>query len=250
MSDTQTIACVQLPNPPQLSISLPFGITLNAMPDYSKGPPTNLAIVQSLFVQLSPALAGMSCIFKMLNFIMVFQNLGPTNFLSTVPKIAEAALALSECFSFPTEIVVMIVDILLTIITFLLGIIEEVEGLLNAQLSINLDAAAGNPALQASLTCAQNNLATTSAQLQLSLGLIAPILGIIQPILNMAPTVPGPVGQAITAIPQAIATIGSVLSGGGSASASVSAGTSPLETLQEVQNTLTELQGILASLAG
>jgi len=244
MSATQTIACVDLPNPPPLNISLPFGVTLSAVADFSKGPPTNLALIQSLMVQLAPALAGMSCIFKILNVMAAMQGIS----VSSLPKIATAVANLTECIAFPAAIVPMIVDILKLIIAFLLGIIETVEGLLSAQLTINLDAAVGNPALQASLTCAQNNLATTTAQLQQSLNLIAPILSIIQTLMSMAPSVPGPIGKVMNAIPQAITTIASVLSGSSSASVSALATTSPLEILADVQSTLTELQSLLANL--
>jgi hypothetical protein len=246
MPDTQTVACVEVPNPPPLSITLPFGVTLNAVADFSKGPPTNLALVQSLLVQLSPALAGMSCIFKMLNVMMAMKNIS----INTFPQIISAVAQLSDCFAFPAAIVPMIVDILKLIIVFLLGIIEAVEGLLNAQLSINLGAAVGNPQLQASLTCAQNNLGATSAQLQQSLGIIAPILSIIESLMSLAPSIPGPIGKVMSAIPEAITTIGSVLSGGGSASASASASADPLLILDQVRTTLTELQEVLADLPG
>jgi hypothetical protein len=245
MSDTQTIACVDLPNPPQLTIALPFGVTLSAVADFSKGPPTNLALIQSLLVQLSPALAGMSCIFKMLNVMMAMKNIS----INSLPKVASAVAELSECFLFPAQIACMIVDILKLIVTFLLGIIESVESLLNFQLniSVGLEAAVDNPALQASLTCAQGNLATTSAQLQQSLSLITPILSIIQSLSSLAASIPGPVGKAMTAIPEAISTIGSVLSGAGSSSVSVSTTADQLKLLEQVRSTLAELQTLLAA---
>jgi hypothetical protein len=102
MSDTQIIPCIELPNLPPMKITLPFGVELNAVADFSKGPPSNCTLIQSLMVQLAPALAGMACIFKMLNVFVQLSKMAsvktPLDVVSNV-NVAEAAAALSECLS-------------------------------------------------------------------------------------------------------------------------------------------------------
>ena len=248
MSDTQTIPCIDLPNLPPMSIALPFGIELNAVADFSKGPPSNCTLIQSLMVQLSPALAGMACIFKMLNvFLQLSKITDPLNVPSGIVNVAKAAAELSECFLFPAQIICMIVDILKMIISFLLCIIEAVESLLNFRLGIDFSLTAGNPTLLATLTCAQNNADASTAQLMQALQLIEPLLAVIQPILGMAPTVPGPINDVIKAIPNAIASIRAALAGG-PVSVGVPGAEGPLQVLQRIRADLAEFQALLAAI--
>lgn len=239
MSETQTIPCVELPDLPQLKISLPFGVELNSIADFSKGPPSNCSLIQSLLVQLSPALAGMECLFKMLKLLSVLAKLPPNPI-----DLAKAVAALADCFLFPAQIVCMIVDILKLILAFLLCIIESVESLLNFQAGISLSTASGNPTVLASLNCAQNNATASANQLKQALQLIAPLLTIITSIMDLAPSVPGPINDVMGAIPKAITAIASVLNGGG-ASVGVPGAAGPLETLEKVRGTLAELQALL-----
>jgi hypothetical protein len=248
MSDTQTIPCIDLPNLPPMKITLPFGVELNAVADFSKGPPSNCALIQSLMVQLSPALAGMACIFKMLNvFVQLAKINNPLNVPSGIVNVAKAAAELTDCFLFPAQIVCMIVGILNMIISFLLCIIEAVESLLTFRVGIDFSLATGNPTLLASLTCAQNNANASSAQLARALLLIEPLLITIQPILGLAPTVPGPINDVIKAIPNAIASIQTAL-GGGSVSVGVPGASGPLQILESVRADLSQFQNLLASI--
>lgn len=248
MSDTQIIPCIELPNLPPMNITLPFGVQLSAVADFSKGPPSNCTLIQSLMVQLSPALAGMACIFKMLNvFVELSKITNPLNVPSGIVNVAKAAAELAECFLFPAQIVCMIVGILNMIISFLLCIIEAVESLLNFRLGIDFSLTAGNPTLLATLTCAQNNADASSAQLMQALQLIEPLLAVIQPILSLAPSVPGPINDVIKAIPNAIASIGAAL-GGGSVSAGVPGAEGPLQVLESIRADLSEFQTALAAI--
>ena len=248
MSDTQTIPCIDLPNLQPMNITLPFGIQLSAVADFSKGPPSNCTLIQSLMVQLSPALAGMACIFKMLNvFLELSKITNPLNVPSGIIKVAEAAAELAECFLFPAQIICMIVGILNMIISYLLCIIDAVESLLNFRLGIDFSLTAGNPTLLATLTCAQNNADASSAQLMQALLLIEPLLIVIQPILGMAPSVPGPINDVIKAIPDAIASIRAALTGG-SVSVGVPGAEGPLQVLEKIRADLTEFQTLLAAI--
>jgi hypothetical protein len=248
MSNTQIIPCIELPDLPPMNITLPFGVQLNAVADFSKGPPSNCTLIQSLMVQLSPALAGMACIFKMLKvFLELSKITNPLNVPSGIVNVAKAATELAECFLFPAQIVCMIVGILKMIISFLLCIIEAVESLLNFRLGIDFSLTAGNPTLLATLTCAQNNADASSAQLRQALLLIEPLLIAIQPILSMAPSVPGPINDVIKAIPNAIASIRAALDGG-SVSVAVPGAEGPLQVLQTIRADLSEFQAALAAI--
>jgi hypothetical protein len=251
MSNTQIIPCIELPNLPPMKITLPFGIELNAVADFSKGPPSNCTLIQSLMVQLAPALAGMACIFKMLNVFVQLSKMAsvktPLDVVSGIVNVAEAAAALSECFAFPLQIICMIVGILNMIISFLLCIIEAVESLLKFRLGIDFSLTAGNPTLLATLTCAQNNADASGAQLRQALLLIEPLLIVIQPILGMAPSAPGPINDVIKAIPNAIASIRVALDGG-SASVGVPGAAGPLQILESVRADLSQLQALLAAI--
>jgi hypothetical protein len=59
--------CPVLPKIPPITIPTPFGVDIKSMVDPSNGPPTNCAVVHSLMLQLTPMLAGFTCILKMLN---------------------------------------------------------------------------------------------------------------------------------------------------------------------------------------
>ena len=248
MSDTQIIPCIHLPDLQPMKITLPFGIELNAVADFSKGPPSNCALIQSLMVQLSPALAGMACIFKMLKvFLELSKITNPMNAPLGIVKVAKAAAELTDCFLFPAQIICMIVGILKMIISFLLCIIEAVESLLNFKLGIDFSLTAGNPTLLATLTCAQNNADASGAQLRQALELIQPLLIVIDPILGMAPSVPGPINDVIKAIPNAIASIRAALDGG-SVSVGVPGAEGPLQVLQRIRADLSEFQALLATI--
>lgn len=251
MPETQIIPCIELPDLPPMNIPLPFGVQLNAVADFSKGPPSNCTLIQSLMVQLSPALAGMTCIFKMLNVFLQLSNMAsvktPLDVVSGIVKVAQAAAQLSECFAFPLQILCMIVGILRMIISFLLCIIEAVESLLNFRLGIDFSLTAGNPTLLATLTCAQNNADASSAQLRQALLLIEPLLITIQPILSMAPSVPGPINDVIKGIPNAIASIRAVLDGS-SVSVGVPGAEGPLQVLESIRADLSEFQAALAAI--
>ena len=180
-STEEKIPCVNLPKVEKLRIRLPFGSELQSISDISKGPPSDCTLVQSLMVQLLPALGGMTCFLKVLKVISTLQNIS----VNTLPDIASAAAEAADCFLIFDDIPFMIADILRLIIAYLKCIIQAIESVLNFQVGIDLNSAQGNPVLLASLNCAQNNAQTSLDQLFEALAAIEPLLTIIQPIAEL-----------------------------------------------------------------
>jgi hypothetical protein len=177
------IPCVSLPKVPvkMPKIELPFGVELQAIMDISKGPPTDCTLVHSLMLQLAPVLAGMTCFFKVLKVMVALKDIS----VDSLPKIAQAAADLADCFLVFDKIPKLIGDILRILIMFLKCFIQAVESIINFQVGIDLNAADGNPALLFSLQCAQDNAQTSLAQLMAALEAIQPLLDMMQPLMQM-----------------------------------------------------------------
>ncbi len=166
------------------SVQLPFGIELQAIADFSKGPPNQCAMLSNLLVQLTPAMAAMSPIITIINVFAALKG-----FLKLPPGDPTAAVAAIEALVKlidPAPFITAVKSILLLVIEYLNCFITTMEGLLAFQASIDLSAAVGNPALQASLQCASENAATSIQQLLQSLGPIGPILNLVQPFMSIA----------------------------------------------------------------
>lgn len=165
------------------SVSLPFGIEMQGVADLSKGPPNNCAMLSSLMVQVTPALAAFTPIITILNVFV-----GLKAFVAIPPDASKLIPALAAAIELidPLSFVAPVKSILLLIIQYLLCFISTMEGLLATQASIDLSIAEGNPDLLASLTCASDNVnASMSAVLQ-SLGPLGPLLQTVQPLISIA----------------------------------------------------------------
>jgi hypothetical protein len=165
------------------SIQLPFGIELQAVADFSKGPPTQCAMLSNLLVQLTPAMAAMT---PLLNVLSIFALL--KDFVQgDVTKIPALVVALEKVIEMvtPLPFVAAVKSILLLIIAYLNCFIETVTGLLEFQASIDLSLAVGNPDLQASLQCASGNASVAIQQMMLSLGPLGPVMEILKPFISM-----------------------------------------------------------------
>ena len=184
------IPCIKLPSATPLSITLPFGVELKSMADLSQGPPTDCALIHSLMLQLMPALAGMSCLIKLVNVIQKTMDLlnstTPVALISNLPKVASAVSDfLASCLPTPLQIATAVKEILLLIIAFLECFIESVESVLKFQVGIDLNSASGNPVLLASLSCAQDNAQTSMDQMMQATAVIQPILSAIKPLMDL-----------------------------------------------------------------
>jgi hypothetical protein len=176
------------------SVNLLMGIQLQAIADFSQGPPTNCALLTSLMVQLTPTLAGFTCIFKLLAVVGALQQaLGgltkvPPDF-SGIPKVLSAIGEMTECLDIlipPLGLFLMIKDILLLIIEYLKCFLDAIKSILDFQVGIDLSVAQGNPDLLASLQCASGNADAAMAQLMLAVGPIGPLFSLVQTFIGFA----------------------------------------------------------------
>jgi hypothetical protein len=150
--------------------------------DFSKGPPTQCAMLSSLMVQIMPAMAAFSPIIKILGVLGAVPGLIkiPPD-LSFVSKLAAVAELID-----PLPMVSAVKSILLLVITYLNCFIQSMEGVLAMQASIDMSIAVGNPDLQASLQCASDNAAVSMQQLMQSLGPVGPLIELVQPLMSIA----------------------------------------------------------------
>jgi hypothetical protein len=166
------------------SVSLPFGIEIQAIADFSKGPPNQCALLSSLMVQVTPALAAMSPILKIINVFAALKDYLPPNPL----KLTALLDAIAEVVAMiqPLQFIPPVKSILLLVVSYLECFIKSMEGLLAFQASIDLSAAAGNPELQTSLQCASSNAQMSIQQMMASLGPIGPLLQMMAPFMSIA----------------------------------------------------------------
>ncbi len=172
------------------SVQLPFGVELQAAADFSKGPPTQCAMLANLLVQLAPALAAMSPVFKILKVFSAMKDFfgpPPNPFKAgDVVTAIEGVLAMID----PAQFLPVIKSILLLLIAYLNCFIEAMTSLLEFQSRIDLTIAVGNPDLQASLQCASANAATSMQQMVQALGPLGPLSAMLtqlQQIVQMIP---------------------------------------------------------------
>ncbi len=172
------------------SVSLPMGIELQAVADFSQGPPTNCALLTNLIVQLMPTLAGLTCIFKILGVIGALEKFikGPVNPANAVDVLA-AIGNMSECLSIVLPgigLYTMIKDMLQLIIEYLKCFVDAIKSILDFQAGIDLSVAQGNPDLLASLQCASGNGDAAMGQLMQAIGPIGPLFNMITPIISLS----------------------------------------------------------------
>jgi hypothetical protein len=182
MSDTEF--CVSLPKPVNLSIPLPFGIELRAITDASR-PPNDCAVVHSLMLQLTPLLAGMTCMLKVFKVIKALEDAvavppKPQKLLAAIADLTQCFLLLNPC-----ELSKTISGILCMIVSYLGCVIQAFESLLNFQVGIDLNAADGNPVLLGNLTCAQDNAQTAFDGVMSSMEGVKPLLDMVGMLLEI-----------------------------------------------------------------
>ena len=165
------------------SVSLPFGIQMQGVADLSKGPPNNCAMLSSLMVQVTPTLAAFTPIITILNVLVALKA-----FVGPPPDPGKLLSALSAVIEMvdPVSFVAPVKSILLLIIQYLLCFISTMEGLLDAQASIDLSIAQGNPDLLASLNCASDNVSASMSAVMQSLVPLGPLLQTVQPLIGIA----------------------------------------------------------------
>ena len=195
MSATITTPCLKLPKLPEIpSITLLGGAELKGFADFSLGAPTDCKVTINLLMQLSPLLASMACLFKILNVFGKLKDFAEaakdpiTKLPGAVPKLIQAIDDLKGCIPAlaPLQFVLMIKGILNLVISFLSCFLNELDSILKFQATIDPQSAEGNPTLRATLICAQDNAKTSMDNLMLSLQPLQPILDMVGVVIGIA----------------------------------------------------------------
>lgn len=185
--------CVEIPKVGlDLEIQLPYGASLKAFRDFSKGIPDDCALVNNLLIQIAPLLGSMACLVKVLAALEAvkswLENAGnPIDLISGAGDVVSKLADLVPCFAAvtPVGIAPFIKDILLTIIALLKCVISSVQSILDFQAGIDLNSADGNPVLLAQLECAQDGASSTLEHTLAALGPLAPLIELVQPLLEI-----------------------------------------------------------------
>lgn len=181
--------CSVIPRAAPITIPTPFGVELQTITDLSKGIPNDCSIVHSLMLQLTPMLAGFSCVLKILGVVGKLQGFAQ-NPLGNAGPLLKALGDASDCIGLPINPkpwIDMIKGILQTILAFLGCLIQAFESIRNFKAGIDLDAEGGTPLLLNTLDCAKGNGDTSLASLMDGLGAIQPLMQIIQTITSIVP---------------------------------------------------------------
>jgi len=218
--------CVQLPKVPNIpKVKLPLGGELSAFADFSVATPSDCTLTFSLLAQLAPLLASISCLMKVLGVIGALKDFA-SNPLTKGPDLIAAIEKVAECIAAATipqiSIFASIKGILELVVNFISCIVDQLDSLAHFNAMIDLEAAEGNPILEASLKCAQENSQISSATLMQSVEPIKPLLDILNIFMGIAglPEISLSVDsspdadatQAIDALKQTVDTIKGVIS--------------------------------------
>ncbi len=152
--------CMDLPDPKKFQIPLPFGGALKPLVDMSKGAPTDCELVHSLLLQITPMLAGMECVLRILKVVMALKELVTSlPDLSKVGDVVTAIDDLAECFLMltPAGIGKLIAAILRMIIAYLTCFIDAFMSIYTFNVGLDITAAGGNTVLLNSIDCAKKN---------------------------------------------------------------------------------------------
>ncbi len=196
MAENIEIPCPELPKIPEIpNISLIGGAELSSFLDFSQGSPTDCKLTFNLLIQLSPLLASMACLLKVLNVIGKLKDFvtavpDPVEIGKSAPELLKAIDKLSGCIPLPglalLQLIIMIKGILQLIINFFSCFIKQLESIVNFQANIDLRIAEGNPVLLASLSCAKKNGETQMDNLMLSLNPVQPLLDLVDMLAGIA----------------------------------------------------------------
>jgi hypothetical protein len=190
---------IQLPPPSPLKITLPFGGTMQAMADISKGLPNDCSMTFSLMVQIAPFLASITCLLNLLNLIKPLIDIinGLTSFPPSPPvqalsDFAKAIPPVLECIPIPPflNIVFFIRDLLCLILKVLKCFVEQMTSIVNIlgniEAQLTAATAAGNTDLITALQCAQTNAQTQAAHFTASIQPISVILELASTLMEIA----------------------------------------------------------------
>ncbi|HSO69801.1 MAG TPA: hypothetical protein VLQ67_09205, partial [Arachnia sp.] len=193
----QPLSCadIALPLPKPLKVELPFGGSMNAFVDMSKGIPNDCSMNFNLMLQMAPLLAALECPMKILkllkpliDIIQAVPSLDPIKIGKAMPEFVDAAVEVSACFVALAKVPLMVMDILRlirSVLNCLLGQLTTVRNLMNG-LSLRIGEAEGNPDLLATLECAQKNASAQAQALTSSIDPIAGVLALVTTVAGLA----------------------------------------------------------------
>jgi hypothetical protein len=187
-----------LPKAEKLQLRLPNGATLTAIPDLTKGIPSDCSLVANLFLQLAPFLASIECLLKLLALIKPLVAIikaipDPIAIAQELPAFLKAVDGLKDClgmlipaitvFNFVKDLLLLIIKIIKCLIGQLQSILAIMQGI---ELRLGEAEAAGNTQLKQVLECAKANATTAAEHASQSLGPVTNILPLIQTFLELA----------------------------------------------------------------
>lgn len=187
---------LKLPMPSAPKITLPTGAVIKAVADISKGIPTDCSANFSLMLQLSPLLASMECLLRILKLLGALVNVIkglPFPPVKAIKDFIAAATEMAPCLTLPINIpplVLMVHDILCLILKSLHCLVSGLGTVIRTMkgLSIQLQIAEkeNNQELLLSLQCAQENAQISSQHLMQSVEPITALMGLVTPIMQLA----------------------------------------------------------------
>jgi hypothetical protein len=196
MFDIPPCMDLRLPHPSPMQITLPTGSVIKAISDISKGVPTDCSASFSLLLQLTPILANLECLLRILKLlgalIKVIKGL-PFPPIKAIKDFVAAAGELAPCLAIPFNVpglLQMIHDILCLILKMLKcligGLTTVVKTMKGLGLQLKIAEKDNNQDLMQSLQCAQENAATSAEHLTASLEPLKAILALVTPIMDLA----------------------------------------------------------------
>lgn len=178
------LPCVTLPPLQQFSVSLPLGGSISALADFSLGTPNNCTMTFNLLMQVTPVLASITCLVKILGVVAALKELpNPVPILAAIEQVAECLAAVAVP-AIPFGL--CIIDILKLIVSFLTCFVDELTSIATFQASIDIGAAQGDPDLTAALTCAQQNATTSMANLSAGIQGLQPLISLVGTLAGIA----------------------------------------------------------------
>ena len=206
--------CPKLKKPKVPTIELPFGAQLKGLADFSAGLPSQCALNFSLLVQLGPLLASMACLLKILNVIGKLQAFvkavpDPMKLAEAVPELLKAIAAVGPCLppvAFP-QLAITLKQILQLVVGILQCVVAQLDSILEIQAKIDIKAAAGNPALERALQCAQDNAAAAMDSVGTTLEGLQPILQMVTMVAEIAGISLQPIAVPAGGAADALATV-------------------------------------------
>lgn len=193
----QPLSCTEiaLPLPKPLKVSLPFGGSMNALVDMSKGIPNDCSMNFNLMIQIAPLLAALECPMKILkllkpliDIVKAVPSLDPIKIGEAMPAFVDAAAEVAPCFVALAQVPIMVMDLLRlirSVLNCLLGQLETLRNLMNG-LALRFGEAEGNSDLLATLECSQKNAMAQAQALTSSIDPIAGVLALVSTIASIA----------------------------------------------------------------